>query len=967
MSEITNYGILIVDDDESFLNTMRRTLKREKFSKIISALNAKQAFRILESVETAFALIISDQEMPGMKGIEFLNKTIEVSPLSRRILLTGYPDFSSVIKAINHGAIHKYIIKPPETEDLIKKIKSELKIYDRYAEKKKLINITRSQTLQFFKVAKQLKYKNKKFLDEIKLKQDEKKSLQNALAKIKEEQNKNKKFQGLNTVLLKNILLKPNSLLKAFNIIKTQIDSFFKEISENNGIEFPFRPSAKKSSQYDSEQYEIIDLIIECVVRKTEPLVSKIGLDHDHQDGKKLNIDEYTDIPDTAKLAYQEGYITEKELERVEKEHAKAEKQTPPGLSIEQCLIDLNLIDRIKLSRLMVKKRLIEIRLKDREFAEELIKREAVSVQTIEQAFIKQLNYFEHDSNCMTLGDILVQENAITAQLRDELFRAHHRINEIAESSGISSLLSSSKKDILIDLQISPDKTKAYIRLPKSLHGSSDIKPVKDLLQKHGIRFGVVEDKLILGFMRYASDPEKKFTIAMGRYPEPGKNAQVRYHFNTEYQKPGIVAEDGTIDFRDRGDIPFVEKGALLAEKIPLIKGKLGLDIFGEPIPVDDVKDCVFKNGSGTELDESGLKIYAAIEGQPSLNTAGVVSVLKELNIKNNVDFETGHINFNGNVFVKGVVKEGFHVNCVDLTAGEINGGIITLSGNLNVSTGIINAQVTTSGNVKSKFINNSKVDAFGNITIIKEIMESDIAVSGECINDNGRVTSSLIAAKKGFTLGLVGTLKASPSTIKAGVDDHMVRLEVIFDKKIEKQQAALDVLEQKKKLLENKNFEMHKKVADYSFAQETMMKKISSLKQELLSLKSKKAEMIKVVREIKEMENTMKEYDDIIKNIFSNQDKITKDISNYEKKITSGASELEITKLEKKAMEEIAEFDEPVPVVRINRNILAGNKIVGPKSSMVVKHKLGACKIMEIDSSDPDDREGRQMVIQNL
>ena len=159
----------------------------------------------------------------------------------------------------------------------------------------------------------------------------------------------------------------------------------------------------------------------------------------------------------------------------------------------------------------------------------------------------------------------------------------------------------------------------------------------------------------------------------------------------------------------------------------------------------------------------------------------------------------------------------------------------------------------------------------------------------------------------------------------------------------------------------------MHKKVADYSFIQETMMKKISSLKQELLSLKGKKAEMIKVVREIKEMENTIKESDDVIKNIFSNQDKITKDISNYEKKITSCAGELEMTKLEKKAMEEIAEFDEPVPVVRINRNILAGNKIVGPKSSMVVKHKLGACKIMEIDSSDPDDREGRQMVIQNL
>jgi hypothetical protein len=144
-------------------------------------------------------------------------------------------------------------------------------------------------------------------------------------------------------------------------------------------------------------------------------------------------------------------------------------------------------------------------------------------------------------------------------------------------------------------------------------------------------------------------------------------------------------------------------------------------------------------------------------------------------------------------------------------------------------------------------------------------------------------------------------------------------------------------------------------------------MKKITSLKQQLLSAKSDKSEMIRIAGEIKNMENTINESDDIIRRIFDDQDIIMQGIAKYDEKIKTRADELEMLKLEKKAMEEIDEFDEPVPVVRVKRKILAGTKIMGPKSFMVVKHNLGACKIMEIDSSDPDDRDGRQMVIQNL
>ena len=61
------------------------------------------------------------------------------------------------------------------------------------------------------------------------------------------------------------------------------------------------------------------------------------------------------------------------------------------------------------------------------------------------------------------------------------------------------------------------------------------------------------------------------------------------------------------------------------------------------------------------------------------------------------------------------------------------------------------------------------------------------------------------------------------------------------------------------------------------------------------------------------------------------------------------------------------AETDKGIPVVKVKKCIYEGTKITGPETSMIIKHRLGPCKIMEIESSDPDDRDGRQMVIQNF
>ena len=117
--------ILYVDDEENNLISFKATF-RLKYNVTI-ATSADAAMKILE---TKFAeIIITDQRMPNMTGIEFLEKIIEKYPDPIRILLTGYADMSAVIDAVNKGKIFHYLNKPWDEKELDETIKKAYEVY----------------------------------------------------------------------------------------------------------------------------------------------------------------------------------------------------------------------------------------------------------------------------------------------------------------------------------------------------------------------------------------------------------------------------------------------------------------------------------------------------------------------------------------------------------------------------------------------------------------------------------------------------------------------------------------------------------------------------------------------------------------------------------------------------------------------------------------------------------------------
>lgn len=102
-------SLLLVDDEPSILSSLKRLLRREGYE-ILTAASGAEALDILATHPVD--VIVSDHRMPGMSGVELLSAVRELYPDTRRIILSGYADTSTLADAINRGAVWKYICKP---------------------------------------------------------------------------------------------------------------------------------------------------------------------------------------------------------------------------------------------------------------------------------------------------------------------------------------------------------------------------------------------------------------------------------------------------------------------------------------------------------------------------------------------------------------------------------------------------------------------------------------------------------------------------------------------------------------------------------------------------------------------------------------------------------------------------------------------------------------------------------------
>ena len=145
--------ILVVDDEESVVTTVQHTLWRAQYETV----GAGDPMLALEELKRRqFSVMIADQLMPGMTGLELLAQVRQTQPYATRILITGVVNLDTVMEAINKGEIFRFIVKPWLREELLATVKNGVQRYELICQNARLQAATQAMNEQLLELNRSL-------------------------------------------------------------------------------------------------------------------------------------------------------------------------------------------------------------------------------------------------------------------------------------------------------------------------------------------------------------------------------------------------------------------------------------------------------------------------------------------------------------------------------------------------------------------------------------------------------------------------------------------------------------------------------------------------------------------------------------------------------------------------------------------------------------------------------------------
>ena len=148
-------NVLYLDDEQSNLEVFKALLRRDGYN-IYTTTSVKKALEILKQNE--IHIVLSDQRMSGITGVEFFESIIKDYPKPIRILTTAYSDFDSVIDAINKGQVYKYLSKPWESGCIRSALIQSYEVYCLREQNKNLLTDLQKYNAELIAINGQLEF-----------------------------------------------------------------------------------------------------------------------------------------------------------------------------------------------------------------------------------------------------------------------------------------------------------------------------------------------------------------------------------------------------------------------------------------------------------------------------------------------------------------------------------------------------------------------------------------------------------------------------------------------------------------------------------------------------------------------------------------------------------------------------------------------------------------------------------------
>jgi DNA-binding NtrC family response regulator len=146
--------LLVVDDEEIVLAALRELLRQQGYA-VSTATDPVAALELLR--QHSFAVVLTDQQMPRLTGLEFLAEVKKAQPDASRILITAVLNLNTVIDAINKAEIFRFVLKPWQRDELLQTIQNAVERHQALRRDQRLLEETLAQNQELARLLQQLR------------------------------------------------------------------------------------------------------------------------------------------------------------------------------------------------------------------------------------------------------------------------------------------------------------------------------------------------------------------------------------------------------------------------------------------------------------------------------------------------------------------------------------------------------------------------------------------------------------------------------------------------------------------------------------------------------------------------------------------------------------------------------------------------------------------------------------------
>jgi uncharacterized protein len=328
-------------------------------------------------------------------------------------------------------------------------------------------------------------------------------------------------------------------------------------------------------------------------------------------------------------------------------------------------------------------------------------------------------------------------------------------------------------------LWISEDKTEVYFsfeRLEPGVDLSSSA--LRNILDDAGVVYGVNANAIKnlvekIGEGSLEPGPET-YLVAKGKPVEHGQEGRLEYLVNPSAEAVFFDPDtEDVIDYKSTNLIQNVSEEQHLATIIKPTEPENGMDVFGQA--VEAKVGAPVKMKIGTNVVADGDRMYAACNGR-FIKDGDYLMVNPVYTVREDVGYRIGNINFIGKVEIQKDIlddfsvfaKAGIEVNgIVGAASVECDGDILMNGGMNGKGKGFVRAQ----GNVEAKYLNETTVVSWGNITVQKSIINSLVKTKGKVESQHGSIIGGEVMALMGIDISTVGSDLGNITTLVAGQD----------------------------------------------------------------------------------------------------------------------------------------------------------------------------------------------------